>query len=156
MGTGGSQGETEISIPFESQIPGAPESFNKANVHPSSSQPPAQSKAEQGKAEAKAVSSESHAEDAPSATTSWRASEAEADHNDQPSQAASSQEAAQQSSSHVSSSAEGQVMHNLLSATEAAMQEKILVLGMTDFWLTCELLRRIMPWMSSVTCSAGR
>ena len=121
MSTDGSQAKPEISIPFESQLPRAPESFKEANVHPSSSEPSAQSEAEQGKA--RTGSSEGHAEDAPSTTKSGRASEAEAHHNDQPSQTASSQETAQQSSSHVSSSAEGQVRNESFSATEAATQD---------------------------------
>ena len=108
MGNQSSQAEIEMSIPFESQAPRAPESFEDANVHPSPSQPPAQSQGTQGKAETN--SSEDHGEDSPNAASPAPASQTEADCNGQPTQVTSSNEAAQQSSSLGSLSAEGQVL----------------------------------------------
>ena len=104
MGTHSSQAEAEMSIPFGSHLPKAPESFNAANMHPPSSQPPTQS-GRQEKAEA--GSSEGHTEETLVAATPAQASEA--DRNEQPTQAASKEGIVQQSSSHVSLSAAGQV-----------------------------------------------
>ena len=97
-----------MSIPFESQLPKAPESFKEADVHPSPSPPPEQSEAE-GKM-ARNSSSEGRVEESSTAASPAQASQAEADRNGQPTREASSQETAQQRSSHGSMSAEGQVI----------------------------------------------
>ena len=108
MGNQSSQAEIERSIPFESQAPRAPESFKDADVHPSPSQPPAQSQGTQGKAATS--SSEDHGEDLPNAASPAPASQTEADCSGQPTQVSSSKEAAQQSRSQGSLPAEGQVL----------------------------------------------